>query len=80
MENQGQDNIKFNLTFRNSTAATDAVKSYAEEKLGKNLSKFVHEDTDVRLVFDVEKDRQIAEIALHCYKTCLLYTSPSPRD
>lgn len=69
MDNQTPDNLKFNLTFRNDTASTEAVKSYAEDKLRKNLSKFVHEDTDVHVVFDVEKDRQIAELALHCYKT-----------
>ena len=53
--------INVNITFRN-TEATDALKSYATEKIRNCLKKFVHHDTEAHVVLKVEKNRQIAEI------------------
>lgn len=52
--------VNVNLTFRN-TEATDALKTYASEKLSHCIRKFVHHDTEVHLVLQVERNRQIAE-------------------
>lgn len=54
--------INVNITFRN-TEATDAIKSYATEKIRNCLKKFVHHDTEAHVVLKVEKNRQIAEIS-----------------
>ena len=53
--------IKINATFRN-TEATEALKTYAEEKLGNVLKKFVRHDTEAHVELQVEKKRQIVEI------------------
>jgi len=54
--------ISINLTFRN-TDATDALRSYAEDKLEACLRKFIKKNTEVNVVLSVEKHRQIAEIS-----------------
>jgi putative sigma-54 modulation protein len=54
--------IKVNLTFRN-TDASDALKTYASDKLTNCLQKFVHHDTEVHAVLKVEKNSQIAEVS-----------------
>lgn len=54
--------VNINTTFRN-TEASDSVRQYAEEKLENCLKKFVHQDTDARVVLIVEKNRHIAEVS-----------------
>ena len=56
--------INVNITFRN-TEATDALRSYAKDKVTHCLSKFVHQDTEAHVVLLVEKNRQIAECNVH---------------
>lgn len=57
--------VHVNITFRN-TEATDALKTYGEEKISNCIKKFAHHDTEVHLVLLVEKNRQIAEVSTHC--------------
>ena len=52
------------ITFRN-TESSEALKSYASEKITSLLLKFVHADTEVHLVLKVEKNRHIAEVSFH---------------
>jgi putative sigma-54 modulation protein len=52
--------VNVNLTFRN-TEATDALKTYATEKLSHCIQKFIHHDIEVHAVLQVERNRQIAE-------------------
>lgn len=49
------------ITFKN-TDATEAIRAYADEKLGNCLKKFVHKDTEAHIILRVEKTRHIAEI------------------
>jgi putative sigma-54 modulation protein len=56
--------INVNIAFRN-TEATEAIKSYATDKLTHCVQKFGHdEEIEVHLVFTVEKNRHIAEVTL----------------
>ncbi len=63
MTHQERD-VRINITFRN-TESTDAIKTYASDKLITCLKKYVHHDTEAHLVLKVEKNRQIAEITFH---------------
>lgn len=56
--------VNVNLTFRN-TEATDALKTYANEKISNCIQKFVHQDIEAHLVLQVEKNRQIAEVTFN---------------
>ena len=56
--------INVNITFRN-TDSTDAIKTYASDKVSNCLKKFVHHDTEAHVVLKVEKNRQIAEATFH---------------
>jgi len=56
--------INVNITFRH-TEATDALRTYATDKITNCLQKFAHQDTDAHLVLSVEKNRQIAEVTAH---------------
>ncbi|MFM1849093.1 MAG: ribosomal subunit interface protein [Pseudomonadota bacterium] len=56
--------VNVNITFRN-TDATDALKTYATDKISNCVSKFVHHDTEAHVVLKVERNRQIAEVSLH---------------
>ncbi len=56
--------VHVNITFRN-TEATDALRSYATEKVTHALQKFIHQDTEAHVVLRVEKNRQIAEVTMH---------------
>jgi len=56
--------INVNLTFRN-TEATDALKSYVNDKISTCLKKLVHQDTEASVILQVEKRRQIAEISFN---------------
>ena len=60
--------VKINITFRN-TEPTDALTKYAEEKIGRCLSKFAHSDTEAHVVLRVEKNRQIAEVSFRTDRT-----------
>jgi len=53
--------ISMNITFRNMDGS-EALKSYAREKLENCLRKFVRKNTEANVVLQVEKHRQIAEI------------------
>lgn len=57
-------NISVTTAFKNFEA-TDALRSTAEDKIVACLKKFVHHDTEARLVLKVEKSRQIAELTFH---------------
>jgi putative sigma-54 modulation protein len=52
------------VTFKN-TEATDALRSYATDKLSHSLKKFVHSDTEAHVILRIEKLRQIAEVSFH---------------
>jgi putative sigma-54 modulation protein len=52
------------VTFKN-TEATDALRSYATDKLAHSLKKFVHSDTEAHVILRIEKLRQIAEVSFH---------------
>lgn len=56
--------INVHLTFRN-TEATDALKTYADEKVRHCLQKFAHQDLEVHVVLRVEKNHQIAEASFN---------------
>jgi len=56
-----EKNINLSITFKN-TQATDAIKTYAQDKIAHLLHKFVHKGTEAHLVLIVEKNRQIAEV------------------
>jgi putative sigma-54 modulation protein len=60
--------INVNITFRN-TEATDALRTYATEKITHCLKKFVHQDTEAHVILLVEKNRQIAECNVHVFGT-----------
>ena len=54
--------INTKITFRN-TEATEALRTYAREKIEKCLHKFAQRNTEAHIVLQVEKNRQIAEIS-----------------
>lgn len=56
--------INVSIAFLNLDA-TDAIKSYATEKVKHCVQKFAHQDTEAHVVLKVEKTRQIAEISMH---------------
>ncbi len=56
--------VHVNLTFRN-TEATEALKTYATEKVSHCVQKFVHQDIEAHVVLLVEKNRQIAEVTFN---------------
>ena len=56
--------INVNIAFKN-TESTEALKSYATEKVINCLKKFVHHDTEAHVVLKVEKNRHIAEVSFH---------------
>ena len=56
--------INLNITFRN-VEATDALKTYANEKVTNCLQKFIQSHTEAHLVLRVEKNRQVADISCH---------------
>lgn len=56
--------VHVNISFLN-TDGTDALKSYATDKVTHSLQKFIHKDTEARVVLKVEKNRHIAEISFH---------------
>lgn len=60
--NQRQVNVS--LTFRN-IEATDALRTYATEKMTGCIQKFAHQDTEVHMVLKVERTRQSAEVSFH---------------
>ena len=58
---KGELNIA--VTFRH-TEPTDAIKRHAEEKLAHALTKYIHHESDVRIILSVEKRNHSAEIIL----------------
>lgn len=59
-----QASLSISTTFRNMDSS-DAIRTYAEEKLSKSLLKFIHQDTSAHVILKVEKHRHVAEIALN---------------
>ncbi len=53
--------INIDVTFRH-TESTEALKSYAEEKLLNCVQKFITSNADVHIVLLVEKRDHIAEV------------------
>lgn len=64
MTNNQEKSINVNITFKN-TEATDALKTYASDKMSHCIQKFVHRNTDAHVVLKVEKNRHIAEVSFH---------------
>ena len=72
---------------------TPGLRQAVEQKLGK-LEKYFTPETDIIVTLSVEKERQKIEVTIpvkgniirseqessDMYVSCLLYTSPSPRD
>jgi putative sigma-54 modulation protein len=56
--------VNLNINFRN-TDATDALKSYANEKISNCLKKYIHHDVEAHLVLTIEKNRHLADISFH---------------
>ena len=56
--------VTVKVTFKN-TDATDALKNYAQDKVSHCIQKFVHQDTEVHVVLNVNKRRQAAEVSLN---------------
>ncbi|MCB0328720.1 MAG: ribosome-associated translation inhibitor RaiA [Bdellovibrionales bacterium] len=56
--------VNLNITFRN-TESTEAIKTYAQEKISNCLKKYIHHDVEVYLVLLIEKNRHIADISFH---------------
>ena len=56
--------IHVQVTFKN-TDSTEALKTYASEKLSAALGKFIHHPTEVHAILKLEKSRQIAEATFH---------------
>ena len=56
--------VHVTVTFKN-TGATDALRTYATDKLAHSLKKFVHSDTEAHVILRIEKLRQIAEVSFH---------------
>ena len=54
--------VRTNITFRN-LEATDALRTYASDKITNCLKKFVHQNTEAHIVLKVEKKSQIAEVS-----------------
>ena len=52
------------VTFRH-TDSTEALKSYANDKVIQTLKKYVHQNADVRVVLSVEKRDHVAEVIIH---------------
>jgi putative sigma-54 modulation protein len=61
--NKKNNIVNVNLSFRN-LESTPALTDYCQEKIGHVVKKYVHRDTDVKVVLLVEKSRQIAEAQL----------------
>lgn len=62
---EGSRLINVSITFLH-TDPTDPLKTYATEKVTNCVQKFVHQDTEAHVVLKVEKNRHIAEVAIHC--------------
>ncbi len=56
--------INIAITFRH-TESTEALKSYAHQKVSHCLEKYVSGQADVQLVLCVEKRDHIVEVKLH---------------
>ena len=84
--------MKFIISGKN-IEVTESIKAAIEEKLGR-LDKYLVDDTVVNVTLSVQKGRQKIEVTIpmkghiiraeegseDMYVSCLLYTSPSPRD
>ena len=56
--------LNISVTFRH-TEPTEALKTYATEKIAHMLSKYLVHNADVRVTLSVEKRDQLAEVVVH---------------
>ena len=56
--------VNISVTFRN-TDSTEALKTYAQEKVLHAIRKYVHYETEAHVVLSVQKRDHIAEISAH---------------
>jgi putative sigma-54 modulation protein len=56
--------VNLHINFRN-TDPTEALKTYATEKITNCLKKFIHNDVEAHLVLLIEKNRHQAEISFN---------------
>ena len=61
-----EHNVNLHMVFKN-TQPTEPIKDYARDKVSSVLKKFIHQDTEVHIVLDVEKNRQIVEVSFNCF-------------
>lgn len=52
------------VTFRH-TEPTDALKTYATDKVTQVLKKYVHQEAEVKVILSVEKRDHSAEVLVH---------------
>jgi putative sigma-54 modulation protein len=55
--------MQINVTFRHVNP-TEALRSHAEEKLGRMVKKYLHRPVDAHVILSVAKERHAAEITL----------------
>jgi putative sigma-54 modulation protein len=65
MSRNAEPSFNISVTFRH-TEPTDALKSYATEKLTHCLQKYVHHESDAHVILSVEKRDHIAEVSVRC--------------
>lgn len=59
-----ENSYNISVTFRH-TDSTDALKSYAQDKVTQTLKKYVHnQSADVRVILSVEKRDHVVEVVV----------------
>lgn len=56
--------VNISVTFRH-TESTEALKTYAEEKLLHAMQKYIHHYTDAHIILSVEKRDHMAEVIVN---------------
>lgn len=56
--------VNVKVTFKN-TDSTEALKTYAHDKVENCVSKFIHGNADVHVVLNVDNKGQVAEATFH---------------
>lgn len=64
MSETNKPDLNISITFRH-TDSSQALKTYAEEKITGCISKYLDKHAEARLVLTVEKRDHIAELNLH---------------
>jgi putative sigma-54 modulation protein len=55
--------MQINVTFRH-VDSTPALRTHAEEKLGRMVRKYLHRPVDAHVILSVAKERHVAEVTL----------------